>query len=69
MAIELTDEERDVDIVDRDDLDPEFRVNFLYRWIVQWRNGFAISVPTEGEACLMQLRWRNAEGLPDKTPV
>lgn len=61
----MTEEERDVDIVDRDDLDLEFQVKFTYRWIVQWPNGFSISVPTSGQAALLQSQWRACEGIAD----
>lgn len=61
----MSEEERDVDIVDRDDLDPEFQLNFTYRWIVQWPNGFSISVPTSEQAILLQSQWRACEDIAD----
>ncbi len=54
-------EELDVDIVDRDQLDPEFQIHFEHRWIVQWPNGFSLTFPTEEEAACVQENWRAAE--------
>ena len=54
-------EERDVDIIDREQLDAAYQIHFEHQWIVQWPNGFYLTFPTEAEAACVQENWRAAE--------
>lgn len=51
-------EERDVYVINRDLLDPEFQALHPSPWLVEYPNGFIVYHETEDAACAHQLAHR-----------
>lgn len=65
MAAHL--ERRDVDVVARDWLDPEYQVQFAEPWFLHYADGRVIYFRSEDDACAAQRHHRKLIGLDPMT--